>query len=272
MSKKFEQLLEYVVNNETEKANALFHDIVVAKSREIYENLIASEAEAYGGDDVEDLLGEISDEEEGMPTFEADDESEIEELDDEGDMGPPALDDEDMGMDAASDEEGDMDAMPVDDEAGMEDMEDRLVDLEDALKQLQADFDAKLSDEGDSDEMPADDMGDEEEVEADEEEGEEDMGEEEEEEEEDEDEKAVMEFVEKATKPVTTEPSGLNTTSPLAKGAKSPTGAGKPVQVKDGAEGKHGHGSASAPKPGKMTTAGNKVSKLTKVSTPSNKG
>jgi hypothetical protein len=249
MSKKFERLLEYVVNNETEKADALFHEIVVAKSREIYENLIADEAEGmHGGDDVEGLMDEISADED--MAFEADDDM-MSDMGDE-DMGDEDMGDEDMGGDEMPKSDDDMDAelpdetMASGEGEGLEDFEDRLVDLEDALKKLQADA---LKSQVDA----SDDEGEE----MDDEEGEE---------------KPVMEFVEKAPKPVTSEPSGVNKTSVLAKGVKSPTGAGSAVQIKDGAEGKHGHGSASAPKPGKMTTAGNKVSKLTKVSTPSNKG
>ena len=45
MSTKFEQLLDLIVNEEMDKANELFHEIVVEKSRDIYENLIAEEAE-----------------------------------------------------------------------------------------------------------------------------------------------------------------------------------------------------------------------------------
>ena len=36
---KFESLLELLVNEENDKAEALFHDIVVEKSRDIYEGL-----------------------------------------------------------------------------------------------------------------------------------------------------------------------------------------------------------------------------------------
>ena len=43
MTSKFEQLIEYVINDEEAKAKELFHDIVVEKSREIYER----SAEAY---------------------------------------------------------------------------------------------------------------------------------------------------------------------------------------------------------------------------------
>ena len=42
---RFEQLIEYVINDDEQKARELFHDIVVEKSREIYENLMAEEAE-----------------------------------------------------------------------------------------------------------------------------------------------------------------------------------------------------------------------------------
>ena len=40
---KFEQLLELLINEESEKAEQLFHEIVVEKSRDIYENLADSE-------------------------------------------------------------------------------------------------------------------------------------------------------------------------------------------------------------------------------------
>ena len=42
---KFEQLLELLINEENEKAEQMFHEIVVEKSRDIYENLADSETE-----------------------------------------------------------------------------------------------------------------------------------------------------------------------------------------------------------------------------------
>jgi hypothetical protein len=42
---KFEQMLEYLINEDQEKAKELFHDIVVEKSREIYENLLQDDFE-----------------------------------------------------------------------------------------------------------------------------------------------------------------------------------------------------------------------------------
>jgi len=46
MSKdKFEQLIEYVINDDEQKARELFHQIVVEKSRTIYESLMEEEDE-----------------------------------------------------------------------------------------------------------------------------------------------------------------------------------------------------------------------------------
>ena len=40
MSDKFNELIELIISEETDQAKALFHDIVVDKSRSIYESLI----------------------------------------------------------------------------------------------------------------------------------------------------------------------------------------------------------------------------------------
>ena len=56
---KFEQLIEYVINDEEDKARELFHDIVVEKSREIYEELM-TDGEALGGDQADDLIAYLS--------------------------------------------------------------------------------------------------------------------------------------------------------------------------------------------------------------------
>ena len=42
-SNKFEALLELLINEENDKAEQLFHEIVVDKSRDIYENLASTE-------------------------------------------------------------------------------------------------------------------------------------------------------------------------------------------------------------------------------------
>ena len=45
MTNKFESLLELLINEENEKAEALFHEIVVEKSRDIYESLAEEKTE-----------------------------------------------------------------------------------------------------------------------------------------------------------------------------------------------------------------------------------
>ena len=104
MSTKFEQLLDLIVNEEMDKANELFHEIVVEKSRDIYENLIAEEAE-------DEEMDESADEEEMDES--ADEEEMDESADDEDDM-EESVDLEDSYSMEADDEEG----MPGDEETG----------------------------------------------------------------------------------------------------------------------------------------------------------
>ena len=85
MSSKFEKLIEYVINDEEQKARDLFHEIVVEKSRGIYEDLMADELkeesdeddseeemdesvemETMGGDAADQLLNDISADETAM--------------------------------------------------------------------------------------------------------------------------------------------------------------------------------------------------------------
>ena len=51
---KFEQLLELLINEETEKAEQMFHEIVVEKSRNIYENLADSDTTTEAKDETKD--------------------------------------------------------------------------------------------------------------------------------------------------------------------------------------------------------------------------
>jgi hypothetical protein len=161
MTNKFEQLIEYVINDEEAKAKELFHDIVVEKSREIYENLMNEEEEEldeesdaerddhaekagrkvakdieydemhedFGGDASDDLIDDVEAEEQGM---QEDEESDVE-FDDAA---------EEDGEDLTHDMEKDHDE-------GDGNIEDRVVDLEDKLDELMAEFEAIMSgDEG----------------------------------------------------------------------------------------------------------------------------
>jgi hypothetical protein len=160
---KFEQMLEYLISEEEDKAKELFHQLVVEKSREIYETILAedfTEAKEEDDEDMEEAkeeddeeeLDEASEEEEDEEMdenfgFEAADE---EEGDDEGgEVGGDATDDF-MGDIEAGDDEGDM--------GGEGDIEDRVMDLEDALDELKSEFEKMMGDDGE--EMPGDGMDD----------------------------------------------------------------------------------------------------------------
>ena len=149
---KYEQLIEYIINENEDKARELFHQIVVEKSREIYESLIdEQDLEEVGGNEVESMVDEITGDEEGLD--EGDDEFGGDEGDDMGgdDLGGDDLDGDDFGGDEmGGDEFGG-------EEAGLE---DRVMDLEDALDELKAEFDSLMGQEaGEPEHMGGDDMG-----------------------------------------------------------------------------------------------------------------
>ena len=131
MSTKFEQLLDLIVNEEMDKANELFHEIVVEKSRDIYENLIAEEEEELPPeDDVEESADEEADESVDL------EDSYSMETDDEADAGP-------MGGDAADKFGADVgdDSMDMDGEEGPESQEDSaMFDIKNAIAELEAAF------------------------------------------------------------------------------------------------------------------------------------
>jgi hypothetical protein len=162
MSKnRFEQLIEYVINDEDAKAKELFHQIVVEKSRQIYENLMQEEdldednamgeeppetdgnppmeGDEMGGSQTADLIDDVEAEESGM--HEGEDDAEF---DDENDM------DMDMDPEAKHDEMGS--GMGGDEPASKDDV----MNLEDKLDQLMAEFENMM---GGHSEPDADNMG-----------------------------------------------------------------------------------------------------------------
>ena len=158
---QFEAMLEALINEDQETAKEIFHNIVVAKSREIYEELLAEDFGMEENLEVEPT-GEPA--EEPVETEAFGDEEDDEEGDDEegDDVGGDATDD--FIDDVSDDEEGD--------EGSMDDAEqsDRIMDLEDALEELKAEFEQLMAgDEGDDmdsmDAEPEMGMGDEEEME-----------------------------------------------------------------------------------------------------------
>ena len=232
MTSKFEQLIEYVINDEEAKAKELFHDIVVEKSREIYENLMDESAEEEL-DEAEEELDEAAEED-------------AEELDEMmgGDASDDLIDDveaEEQGMQEAEEEFDSEEEVEFDgEEAESGDIEDRVVDLEDKLDELMAEFESLMGDEageehgdsvsdingGDALEMDDTDTA---------EFADEEMG--------------MMEAINlaKAPAPVTSEPAGTNTKSTNANNSGAKGAVANPVKMTgDTAQGR------TAPKAGEL--------------------
>jgi hypothetical protein len=145
--KKFDKLIDLIINENEEQAKDLFHDIVVEKSREIYETIMAEEMmdddleEGMGGQ-VGDLADEITAEESGIS------------------------EEEDEQIDIDSEEIFDIDGAD-ENEAGDE-VEDAVIRIEDKLDDLIAEFEEIMGQDDDIEDemgdMDADvsDMGDEE--------------------------------------------------------------------------------------------------------------
>ena len=205
---KFEKLVEFIINEDEEKAQDLFHKIVVEKSREIYNELVNEQ------DQTDDFIDDIESDEEGT--------------------------DMDMGIDDSEMDDSEMD----DSEASEEELEDRVVDLEAALDELKAEFDAMVAD--DSSDMQPNDMDSEEEVDVEEDFGDEfedDFDVFAEDEDDNEDSDMVREYVEKVAHPSKSEGSevakggsvGVNKQSIVAK--KNDMGGTAANMVKGGTAG-----------------------------------
>ena len=142
MSTKFEQLLDYLVNEDHEKASELFHEIVVEKSREIYENIIAQE-----GDEEDEEMDEALEEDDEEMDEAFGDQEDSYEMDDEeepkygGDASDKSLDDVEMDQDG---EEG---AESQEDQA-IFDIKNAIEELEAAFAELEAAQDSEKSDMG----------------------------------------------------------------------------------------------------------------------------
>lgn len=190
--KKYEQLMDLVINEGTdsEHAKELFHDIVVERSREIFESIMAEEMdddmmEDEMGGQVGDLLDEINAEESGVT-----EEEEVEDSEEDIDFG-----DEDFG----GDEEGEAD----------EEVEDAVIRIEDKLDQLMAEFEDIMGGGADADDDM--DFGGEEEMDF--------GGDDEMEFGAEEDEEAMMEAVQLKKVSVTHGDNGVQTKSPGLQGS-----------------------------------------------------
>jgi len=224
---KFEQLIEYVINDEESKARELFHDIVVEKSREIYENLMAEEAQE-DLEEAEEIEEGEDDLEEGAMVMDASDnlinDIETEEQSSMSMEGEEDFDGDDDNM--GGDDDGDFGGDNGGDEPATK---DDILNLEDKLDQLMAEFEDLMGSEGgdmgDGDGFGPDEGGDA--IEMD-----------------DTEEMGMMEAVtlKAAPKPVTSEEGGVNKKSTVAAnaGAKGPIGNSvKPVHAGGEMGGRH---------------------------------
>jgi hypothetical protein len=168
---KFEQLLDLIVNEEMDKANELFHEIVVEKSRDIYENLIAEEAEEEMDEAADEEMDEGADEEEVDESAEEDDDMD-ESVDLEDSYSMEADDEEgmpgeeetgDFGADiGATDDEMDG-AEGGSEDSAIFDIKNAIADLEAAFAELEASQGGDMGGDEFDDEGGMDDMGGEEE-------------------------------------------------------------------------------------------------------------
>ena len=176
---KFEQLIEYVINDDEAKAKELFHEIVVEKSRGIWENLMTEEeldeeshdekADDRAERDAEKVKKDLEyDYKHGRKVKE---DEELDEMAMGGDAADDLIDDVEMeeeGMTMEDDVEFDDEAeedgedLTKDMEADHDDadIENRVVDLEDKLDELMAEFEGMMGGDSDTSDMGSDDMGD----------------------------------------------------------------------------------------------------------------
>ena len=152
---QFEAMLEALINENHDEAKAIFHNIVVGKSREIYEELLS---EDFSAADANKAIGGHTSE--GMEE-EGEEEPAMEEADEEEADEEEADDAEDDSEDDMAEPEDDSEENPFGDEEGGGDMEDRVMDLEDALEDLKAEFEQLMAGEEGEDhgDMGMDDMG-----------------------------------------------------------------------------------------------------------------
>jgi len=199
-NRKYEQLIDLIINEQEDKARELFHEIVVEKSREIYESIMDEEMMGEGDmegmeedemvGEVGQLMDEISAEESGVAE---DDES-----------------DDDIKFDDEAEEDGEM--MTKDMEQDHDEEPQTVDDVKDKFEELLADFERILAgDEDMSEEMMETDK-------------EEDMSEE------------MMEAVQLQKVAVTHGDNGANTKSPTLTKPKVEAAGVKPVKFSGDSE------------------------------------
>lgn len=175
MTKKLEKVLEYLINDQEDKAKELLHQVFIEKARSIHEDLINMDEEVEldeihmgdeGSDFVDDVdhsseeLDELADEIEAEETMSEEEDVELDTMD----VDMPDVADDEMGGDDMGDDMMDLgdDDLEVGDDMGEEpdvaDLEDKMDSLEDALAELKAEFE-KLEAGDAGEEEAGDDFG-----------------------------------------------------------------------------------------------------------------
>lgn len=210
---KLEQILELLLSEDTEKAEAALHEYVVGKAREEYMRVLDESDDEEFGDEEIDQTGDFEDEI-------AADQDEIH----SDETGDEFADDEfaDDGEDFADDQDGDVEL----------DVEDRVDDIEADLEDLRAEFERLMT-------ADLDDAGDEESAEELEDFSDEDFGDEEE----------LEEATKLSDKAPAIKDGNAHTDSSASKSPYSDApkhskidSQGKPHHNKDGSDGKDSHG------------------------------
>jgi hypothetical protein len=159
MTSKFEQLIEFVINDEEAKAKELFHDIVVEKSREIYENLMQEEEEDLD-ENAEEELDESEEEEELDENFGGDASDELIDDVEAEEQGMQEDEESDSEFDDAAEEDGEDLTHDIESDHDDADIENRVVDLEDKLDELMAEFESLMGGDEHGDSVSDIDGGD----------------------------------------------------------------------------------------------------------------
>ena len=150
---QFEAMLEALINDDQASAKEIFHNIVVGKSREIYEELLESDfsSQDTGNPYAGQTEGAEEEEEESMEEEGMEEEGAEEEADDSEDNpfgGDDAEDDSEDDSEDEPEDDGEEDPFASDEE-GEDDgaIEDRVMDIEDALEDLKAEFEQLMAGE-----------------------------------------------------------------------------------------------------------------------------
>ena len=272
---KLEKVLEFIINEENEKASDLLHDVFVEKARGIYEEIATEDEE------IEEAT------EEEVEEAKSDDDKEDKEQVDEADIQDQfadevEVDSEMIDQEEVAEEDPMGDEIPMDDEMGdaegEDPVEDAFMNVEDALDELKAEFAQLMGDEEPADmddEAPVDDMSDM--VDAEEEDPLMMGGNDEEPVEEELDYEQVGEGAVNVPDPNMSE-TGFSAAggSTGAVGSKSPVASkndmgGTAVKVNDGSEGDHGDNSVKEDNAGNVNVPGGKAGKAqSNVSDPKN--